>query len=201
MADGAPRLDSGTSEGDAGEDLFRLGALLSALATGMEAEVSWRLDGPPSAGMSMLSRRAVLGSLAAPRRTDRVASAAAAASAFEAALTATPSGPASWPLFRGDPGRTGGRPGAAAASLQPVWDATSGARSWPRPSSPGDVVVAATVTDARVAGPRRVAVSPRDAACRGLERLPTGRRQRTSHRTDDGELVAVDASRGGNATG
>src|SRR5947207_3568924 len=47
MADGAPRLPGGTASGDTAEDLFRLGCLLSAIALGAPAEISWRLDGPP----------------------------------------------------------------------------------------------------------------------------------------------------------
>jgi hypothetical protein len=78
MADGSPRLEGGDASGDAAEDLFQLGALLVALATGTEASVSWRLDGPPPLEMSTLGRRAVLGALAAPRRSDRFPSAAAA---------------------------------------------------------------------------------------------------------------------------
>src|SRR5687768_16754524 len=142
MAGGAPRLE-GTAEGDVPEDLFRLGALLCALATGGEAAVSWRLDGPPLPEMSTISRRSVLAALAAPRRADRVATAAAAASALDAALTAAPRGPAAWPLFRREPGRTGARPLAAASSIQPLWEALRGAVV-ASPVVTGDAVIAAS---------------------------------------------------------
>ena len=46
MVDGAPRLGAG-QPGDDGEDLFRLGALLTGLALGRPAAPAWRLDGPP----------------------------------------------------------------------------------------------------------------------------------------------------------
>ena len=46
MVDGAPRLGAGQA-GDEGEDIFRLGALLTALALGRPAVPAWRLDGPP----------------------------------------------------------------------------------------------------------------------------------------------------------
>src|SRR5262249_59275840 len=53
-ADGTPGLPGGASTGEATEDLFRLGCLLSALALGAPAEVSWRLDGPPPVAASPL---------------------------------------------------------------------------------------------------------------------------------------------------
>src|SRR5215208_5160770 len=43
MTDGLPRLGSGS--GEIGEDIFRLGALLTSLALGRPAMLSWRLDG------------------------------------------------------------------------------------------------------------------------------------------------------------
>jgi outer membrane protein assembly factor BamB len=193
MEGGTPRLE-GTAEGDAAEDLFRLGALLCALGTGGEASVSWRLDGPPLPEMSTLSRRAVLAALAAPRRADRFASAAAAASALDAALTATARGPAPWPLFRGDPGRTGARPLPAAASMVPLWEALRG----PVVASPvvaGDVVIAATA-DGRLLWLEResgrLLHEARLAAA--VESSPAlDEDQGTLHAgTDDGEMVGVD---------
>jgi outer membrane protein assembly factor BamB len=194
MSDGGPRLPGGAASGDTAEDLFQLGALLTALATGTEASVSWRLDGPPPAEMSTIGRRAVLGALAAPRRSDRFASAGAAADALDAALTAAPGRPAAWPLFRGDPGRTGSRQGASAASLQPVWEAAIG----PVVASPlvtADAVVAATADGRllwldRESG--RTLHEMRLAAA--IESSPAlGDDQRTLHvGTDDGEMVGVD---------
>ena len=198
MEVGAPRLTGGTAEGDAAEDLFSLGALLSALATGIPADVSWRLDGPPSVALSTLGRRALLASLAAPRRADRFASAAAAAAALEAALTTAPAGPAPWPLFRGDAGRTGARPGPPAASLQPMWEAMTG----PVVASPvltRDVLLAATADgrllwldreSGRVLHEMRLATA--------IESSPAlGEDQRTLHAgTDDGDMVGVDIIEG-----
>jgi len=198
MAGGAPRLEGGAVEGDAAEDLFRLGALLTALATGSEVSVSWRLDGPPLPGMSTLARRAVLGAMAAPRRADRIASAAAAAAALDSAVTASPVGPAPWPLFRGDPGRTGARPAPVAASLQPLWESLTG----PVISSPvvtGDVVIAA-VADGRLVWldreSGRLLHEMRLGAA--VESSPAlGDDQRTLHAgTDDGEMVGVDVTLG-----
>src|SRR4029079_14120577 len=106
MADGAPRLTGGTAAGEASEDLFELGCLLSALALGTPAAPSWLLAGPPAAEVSTVRRRAVLATLAAPRRTDRYASAEEAARELTAA-TAAGAATAAWPIFRGDPARTG----------------------------------------------------------------------------------------------
>jgi len=63
MADGAPRLTGGSAAGEASEDLFQLGCLLSALALGTPADPSWRLDGPPPAELSTVRR-----SMTAPLR-------------------------------------------------------------------------------------------------------------------------------------
>jgi outer membrane protein assembly factor BamB len=198
MTGGAPALEGGTTEGDAAEDLFRLGALLSALATGTEASVAWRLDGPPAASLSTLARRSVLAAMAAPRRSNRFASASAAALALDAALAAGPPGPAPWPLFRGDPGRTGARASPPAASLEPLWDAPLG----PVVASPlvtADAVIAATL-DGRLVwldpGSGRTLHEMRVATA--IESSPAlGGDQRTLHAgTDDGEMVGVDVVEG-----
>jgi outer membrane protein assembly factor BamB len=120
MTDGAPRLPGGTAAGEPNEDLFRLGCLLGAMALGAPAEPSWRLDGPPPAELSTVRRRAVLSTLASPRRADRYATAEEAARELQAATAAAPAASA-WPLFRGDPERTGARPAAPAARLKPAW--------------------------------------------------------------------------------
>ena len=198
MSDGAPRLQGGDASGDAAEDLFQLGALLCALATGTEASVSWRLDGPPPPELSTLGRRAVLGALAAPRRSDRFPSASAAAAALDAALATAPVGPAPWPLFRGDSARTGARPAASAASLQPVWEAVIG----PVVASPvvtADAVVAATADGRLVWLDRengRTLHEMRLAAA--IESSPAlDDDQRTLHAgTDDGDVVGVDVALG-----
>src|SRR5258707_3560853 len=109
MADGAPRLTGGTAAGETYEDLFQLGCLLNALALGTPADPSWRLDGPPPAEVSTVRRRAVLATPAAPRPTDRYATAEEAVRELTAA-TAAETATAPWPLFRGDPARTGARP-------------------------------------------------------------------------------------------
>lgn len=198
MSGGVPRLDGGSADGSTAEDLFQLGSLLIALATGREADVSWRLDGPPPAPVSTLARRAVLGALAAPRPADRFASAAAAAAALEEALAAAPAAPAPWPLFRGDAARTGARPGPSPASLLPVWEALLG----PVVAAPvvtRGVVVAATADGRLVWLDResgRVLHEMRLAAA--AESSPAlGEDQRTLHAgTDDGEVVGVDIVEG-----
>src|SRR5438067_7685770 len=97
-ADGTPGLPGGVTLGEVTEDLFRLGCLLNAIALGTPAEVSWRLDGPPPVEASTLRRRAVLATLAAPRRADGYATAEEAARELQAAAAAGPAA-AVWPLF------------------------------------------------------------------------------------------------------
>lgn len=125
MADGAPKLTGGTAAGETYEDLFQLGCLLNALALGAPADPSWRLDGPPPAEVSTVRRRAVLATLAAPRRTDRYATAEEAVRELTAA-TAAGAATAAWPLFRGDAARTGARPAAPAARMRPLWRVAAG---------------------------------------------------------------------------
>ena len=126
LVSGKPRLEGGAGPGDAADELFELGALLSALASGIRADVSWRLDGPPAAEVSTLKRRAALAALASPRKSGRIATATDAVSALEAALAAAPAGAPTWALFRGDEARTGTRPGPAPAALVSAWDAAVG---------------------------------------------------------------------------
>jgi outer membrane protein assembly factor BamB len=198
MVDGAPRLEGGDAAGDASEDLFQLGALLGALATGTEASVSWRLDGPPAPEMTTLGRRAVLAALAAPRRSDRYPSAAAAAAALDAVLDKAPGGPAPWPLFRGDAGRTGSRQAAASSCLQPVWEAGIGAVV-ASPVVTVDAVVAATADGRLVWLDRQTGRRLHEIRLAGaIESSPAlGEDQRTLHAgTDDGEIVGIDAAAG-----
>jgi outer membrane protein assembly factor BamB len=194
MADDAPRLPGGTTAGDAPEDLFRLGCLLNSLALGTEPEVSWRLDGPPPVELSTVRRRAVLAALAAPRRAERYGTAEEAARELQAAAASAP--PASpWPMFRGDPARTGARPGVVAARLRPVWRAAVG----PVVASPvltADLVLVPTSAGRLVFLDRRrgrvlheVAIGPSEsspAIAEGL--LYVG--------TDEGALLAIDIATG-----
>jgi len=198
MAGGVPRLEGGAAEGDSAFDLFLLGALLTSLASGSEPEVSWRLDGPPEAPLSTLARKAVLAALCAPRRADRYPTASAAAAALEAALSTAPAETAPWPLFRGDAGRTGARPGPASASLLPLWEAAIGAVI-ASPVVAGPVVVAATA-DGRLLwldkGTGRTLHQMRLGTA--VESSPAlGEDGRTLHAgTDDGEMVGVDIVEG-----
>ena len=199
MSGGVPRLEGGAATGgDSAYDIFLLGALLTSLATAAEPDVSWRLDGPPEAPLSTLSRKAILAALCAPRRADRYPTASAAAAALEAALSAAPPDAASWPLFRGDPGRTGARPGPAAASLLPLWEAATGAVV-ASPIVAGAVVLAATA-DGRLIwldkGSGRVLHQMRLGTA--VESSPAlGEDARTLHAgTDDGEMVGVDIVEG-----
>src|SRR5687768_2334199 len=191
MVDGAPRLGAGPA-GDAGEDIFRLGALLTALALGRSAEPSWRLDGPPRPELSTVRRRSVLATLSSPRRADRYGPAADALAALEASLVTADASVPSWPMFRGDVARTGGRAARAeAAGLDHRWVARVG----PVAASPviaGDVVLAAT-SDGRLVFLDRV-------TGRVLEAVPVGSAVESSPGiadgvihvgTDDGAVVAI----------
>ncbi|PYQ48071.1 MAG: hypothetical protein DMF78_22100 [Acidobacteria bacterium] len=195
MADGAPRLAGGSAGGEVPEDLFRLGCLLSSLALGTAPEVSWRLDGPPAAELSTVRRRAVLAALAAPRRAERYGTAEEAAGELQAAAAAAvPMAP--WPLFRGDPARTGARPGVVAARLRLVWRAAVG----PVVASPvltADLVLVPTSAGRLVFVDRRrgrvlheVEIGPSESSpALALGVLHVG--------TDEGLLLGIDVSTGG----
>jgi hypothetical protein len=127
MVDGKPRLAGGSAGGDASEDLFLLGCLLSGLAGSGPADVSWRLDGPPPGETTTLIRGATLRTLAAPRRAERYATAADALQALQRAIAPPSTAEAPWPAFRGGPDRSGARPGAAPSSLAASWHAPIGA--------------------------------------------------------------------------
>ena len=191
MLEGTPRLGPG-HPGEPGEDLFRLGALLTSLALGRAPEPSWRLDGPPRPDLSTVRRRAVLEALASPRRADRYASAAEALAALEASLATAAAGASSWPMFRGDGGRTGSHAVATEGSgLRHRWLAHVG----PVAASPviaGDLVVAAT-SDGRIIFLDR-------PTGRVLETVPIGTAVESSPGvadgsvytgTDDGAVVAL----------
>ncbi len=201
LENGAVRLGVAGASTDVGEDLFQLGALLAWLLTGESPSVSWRLDGPPSAPVATVRRRAALFALASPRRADRFASASEAVVALEHAAPAvaglTPEAEASgWPVFRGSDARTGAAPGPPPARLHVAWTLAAG----PIVASPvisGDVVLAVT-GDGRVLFvdrhrgrllhelPVRSAVESSPALTQG--KLLVG--------TDDGALVTIDVSAG-----
>jgi len=159
MVEGAPRLGEG-HPGDVGEDIFRLGALLTGLALGRPAAPAWRLDGPPRVEASSVRRRAILAGLASPRRAERYASATEALAALESALAVADASAPSWPMFRGDAGRTGARHtgigfssrhaeagarpgGAEGREIQHRWHARVGATA-ASPVIAGDLVIVAT---------------------------------------------------------
>lgn len=195
IVDGQPRLPAGRAEGDVAESLFQLGALLHTLATGSTPDLSWRLDGPPPADLSTLVRRAALAALASPRRDLRVASATAAAESLEAALAPESTVQAPWPLFRGDPGRTGSRPGEA-SGLAPAWEAPLGGVV----GSPALTarLVLVPVADGRLVFLDRTSGRPLHELRVGsaLESSPALSAGRLYLGTDDGEVVAVDLASG-----
>lgn len=197
FVEGKPVLEGGEVTGDVAEDLLQLGALLQYLATAAPADVSWRLDGPPPADLSSLDRRAALAGLLSPRPDARYPSAAAAAEALDAAISATADPAASWPLFRGDAARSGQR--AAPAPLTgviPAWDLAIG----PVIASPvltTRLVIAATI-DGRLhflerSTGRRVHEMKVASA---LESSPALAGFLLHVGTDDGELLGIDVRDG-----
>jgi outer membrane protein assembly factor BamB len=192
MTDGLPRLGTGTPAGDAAEDIFQLGALLTALALGRPAALSWRLDGPPRPDVSSVRRRAVLAGLSSPRPAERYATAAEALAALDGVLAAPVTGDPSWAMFRGDSARSGARPAAkAAGDLRLRWHAAVGSVV----SSPvvtGDLVIAVTADGTVVFLDR--------ATGRVLENVALGSAVESSPAlasgvlhvgTDDGTLVGI----------
>jgi outer membrane protein assembly factor BamB len=140
---GVPHLGPG-GDGDAAEDIFRLGALLTGLALGRPASLAWRLDGPPRVEASSVRRRAVLAGLATPRASERYATAAEALAALESTLSVSAAADPSWPLFRGDAARSGARPASTPArALRHRWVAPIGAMA-ASPIIAGDLVLAVT---------------------------------------------------------
>src|SRR5712691_11689762 len=182
FVDGKPVLEGGEGAGDVTEDLLQLGALLQSLATAVAADVSWRLDGPPTSDLSSLGRRAALGGLTSLRTETRYASAAAAPP---------------WPLFRGDAARTGFRPSPGpVTALVPVWDAPLG----PVIASPvltARLVIAASA-DGRLhfleRGTGRRLHEAKVASA--LESSPALAGDVLHLGTDDGEVVGIDVRDG-----
>lgn len=194
--DGRPQLGPSAREGEVGEDLFQLGALVHWMATGQRPEPSWRLDGPPDAPLSSLTRRAVVSALATPVRAERFASATEAADALAGALQASAEGAPPWPLFRGDASRTGGQAAAPASSLTRLWNSRLG----PIAASPvvSPTLVLCPTADGRLvfldrATGRRVHETRLGSA---VESTPALHADLAHVGTDDGELVGVDTRSG-----
>jgi eukaryotic-like serine/threonine-protein kinase len=197
MEDGQPRLAAAaTGVGSNHEDLFRLGALVNALALGRPADVSWRLDGPPPLDVKSLARRAALSALGSPLHGARVESAEAALRSFEAALATSTDAAAPWPLFRGDPGRSGTLSRPEPRGLRPLWSAALG----PVVASPvvhGSFVICATADG-------RLAFLDRDSGrsvhelklASAIESSPALHAGRLYVGTDDGECACVEVGDG-----
>jgi len=194
-ADGTPGLPGGATAGDAAEDLFRLGCLVNAIALGTPAEVAWRLDGPPPVEASTMRRRAVLATLAAPRRADRYATAEEAARELQSAASAAPA-VAAWPLFRGDPARTGARPAAGVSRMRPAWRVAAG----PVVASPvltSDLVVVPS-TDGRLLFIDRARGRLLHAVAIGASECSPTLAEGVLHvGTDEGLLLGIDVATGG----
>jgi len=194
MVEGKPRLDGGGQSGEPREALFELGALLQQMVTGLPPDVSWRLDGPPAAALSSLTRGALLASLTAARPEARFSSAKAAAEAiaFELAKPDTAEAPP-WPLFRGDAARTGtARAPVPPTGMVAAWSVSTG----PVVASPvlsGRLVFVPTQDGRLVVLDRasgRLVASVKVAS--GCESSPALHEGRVLVGTDDGELLAFD---------
>lgn len=196
MADGKPRLDGGSAAGSTHEDLFRLGSLVNALALGRAADVSWRLDGPPPAEASTLARRAVLAALGSPQPGARFDSAAAASRALDGALAAADAGASAWPLFRGDPARSGVVARADVRGVRPQWTAPLG----PVVASPvvhGSFVIAATADGRLVFLDRETGRAVHELKlASAIESSPALHQGHVYVGSDDGECIAVNVSDG-----
>lgn len=197
IVEGKPRLEGGAQAGDAEEDLFRLGALLNSLATGAPPDVSWRLDGPPRPDASTLARATVLSALGSPRREDALPGAGTAAEAIEAALAPPEDGPAPWPLFRGDPARSGSRDLAASPSaVAATWQVLLGSVV-ASPALTARLALAA-LADGRLVfldrGNGRKLLEIRLASA--IESSPALLGRDLYVGTDDGDMVAVDVVEG-----
>jgi outer membrane protein assembly factor BamB len=197
MSEGKPRLAGGLREGDAGDDLFRLGALLASLAGAAPPDVSWLLDGPPPLEAATLPRRAALGALTVPAKARRLSSAGEAVTLFERALASEPEQAGPWPLFRGDEARSGWRAEAAAARPRVLWETPLGGGVVASPLLTARLVVAAGADGrlhfvdrdrGRVLYELRVgsAVESSPALSDGVVHLGT----------DDGEIVGIELATG-----
>ncbi len=207
MVDGVPRLGAG-QPGDAGEDIFRLGALLTGLALGRPAVPAWRLDGPPRVEVSSVRLRAILAGLASPRPAERYLAAADALAALESALSVAGASLPSWPMFRGGAGRSGARQATIGFSSR---HGETGAR--PATTAACEVGhrwqarVGAVAASPVIAGDLVIAVSSDGSLCfvdrrtgRVLEKIPVGSAVESSPAvaagvihvgTDDGTMVGI----------
>jgi outer membrane protein assembly factor BamB len=192
MAEGHPRLEGQRSDGAVGDDLLRLGALMHWLATGRDPELALLLDGADQPEMASIARRAVFAGLVSPHVDERYATARAAAEAIAAALRPA-SDPPVWPLFRGDPGRSGARAAAKQpATLVSLWEAPLG----PVVGAPALTrqLVIAPLLDGRLAFLDRATGRRLHEARLGaaLESSPALSEGLVVVGTDGGEVVALD---------
>jgi outer membrane protein assembly factor BamB len=197
MADGRARLEGTSLARDAREALFELGVLLQQLVTAATPHVSWRLDGPPPAPLSSLTRRAALSSLTAANPDARFASAAAAAEALEAELRPTGEDVPTWAFFRGTADRIGALAHLAeAAGLSPRWSVDVG-NVVASPILTSRLVLVPTADGRLVALDRasgRLLLTMRvTSACESSPALAEGRLWLGS---DDGELLGIDLASG-----
>ncbi|HET7293698.1 MAG TPA: PQQ-binding-like beta-propeller repeat protein [Vicinamibacteria bacterium] len=190
LVDGTPVLEGGAAEGSTAEDLFRLGALLSSVATGRPADVSWRLDGPPDPPGTTVARRSFFRALAAPQRERRFATAAEALAALETAVS-PPRGSA-WAMFRRDVQRQGVAAGPALAALRPLWTAGVGA-TVASPALAAGMVLAATA-DGRLLwlDPASGRLLHELKLASAIESSPAATAEALFVGSDDGECIAVD---------
>jgi eukaryotic-like serine/threonine-protein kinase len=197
MVDGRPRLEGGSRDGDPAEDLFSLGALLHALAHARKPEVAWRLDGPPSAPLSSVAKRAALAALAAPRREDRFPSAQAAAEALAALQGAESGAAAPWPLFRCDPRRSGVAPASvAAARLRLIWERPLGAVRAAPALGHNALYAATTSGDLHFLDPASGRMMHSVALAAGSESSPALEGNDLFVGSDNGDLAVVDTTTG-----
>jgi eukaryotic-like serine/threonine-protein kinase len=197
MPEGRPRVEGSSPLPDAREALFELGVLLQQLVTAATPHVSWRLDGPPPAPLSSLTRRAALASLTAANPDARFASAAAAADALEAELGPKGEDAPTWAFFRGTADRAGAVANPAeTGGLSPRWSVDV-----------GNVVASPILTSRLVLVPtadgRLVALDRASgrllltmgvtSACESSPALAFGRLWIGS---DDGEVLGIDLASG-----
>ena len=197
MSEGRPKVLGSAPATDAREALFELGVLLQQLVTAATPHVSWRLDGPPSAPLSSLTRRAVLSSLTAANPDARFASATAACEALEAEVGPKAEDAPTWAFFRGTADRIGAVPHPTEAqSLSPRWSVDVGnvvaspiltARLVLVPTADGRLV-ALDRTSGRLLLTMRVTT-----ACESSPAMVDGQLWLGS---DDGEVMGVDIASG-----
>lgn len=197
MSEGRPRLDASPPAREPREALFELGVLLQQLMTAATPHVSWRLDGPPPAPLSSLTRRATLSSLTAADPSARFASAAAAAEALEAELGPKSEDAPTWAFFRGTADRIGAVANPAeAGGLSPTWSVDVG-NVVASPILTSRLVLVPTADGRLVALDRasgRLLLTVRiTSACESSPALAEGRLWLGS---DDGEVLGIDLASG-----